>query len=458
MTLYTTALTCEPSRQTSLVLVPTPGGQTRPENSRPLPRYMGGHVQASEKHVQAELKRRAFALYDEFRRQLRRDPGGDSPAMRALLGELTPTSRATGPLTLDSYLWQEARRVIKLPKEQERIVHCARPLAEWALRYTSEANPRVAALFAVEWEYDNDDFYRKLTRAHLGQPRPVRWYWQVKTDRHDHGHRGWQQTFAGITTDFDPPLWFSDLRVLQEYEAPLDKCLIHGSVEEPKLPFEKQRHPRMMDCLRPPLAAVRVAAHLVERARARSALTIELGHTVAPQALSLWLAPPRPTTVDTYSVVFDGEVLPACKPGTLDAVVLGVPSLRQLKFVKMMRDSDREIDRRDVDPFWGRLWRRREPNPNPVAHVEGLVTASLGSVKVGGLLVVIGAVEAGEHHEANRRVAESGRFEPVNLSKGRLRRDTVAEPVEFFYPRRPWCPFGVIPPGDRLLSAWRRIR
>ena len=196
--------------------------------------------------------------------------------------------------------------------------------------------------------------------------------------------------------------------------------------------------------------SVRLAAWIVQQGAldgpAKNVLALELGHSVGPQVLSIWL--PR-AKVYTANQVFGPHKPAGLGRHQADVVVLGVPGLRHICFVLEMLRDDR-LDRRIMQDFWS----RRDADPHDT--IPYLVQAADAYLKLGGVLVIIGAVQEGEHHVANKEVRRLGTFKPLVIKRGKQVADTTQRPVEVVYSKRPWCPFGVLPSQDRLLSAWRR--
>ena len=496
--------------KTSLAVVARPG---RKAPKKPLDSYQVRGLKPDRRQVVIEVKERAFALYDEYARRLAAEDRAEDPIARLWLRSPRRSVRI-GPLTLDAYLREEAKRLGLQRHDWDWFVWMTRVLAEWALQETVEHNQRIAARFAADWIFDR--CVRIDARSAMAMPRPRRWYW--RWDRDDRGRQRLLQTWWEWATspaereardahdpDYDdgdgapvgyvPPFLGAEIDRLRDAPLPLRQILDGNRLVESRfevgrkhgegtdcdrlVEYEPNRYARIMDVLRPPLMTIRLAARIINERVSRDArlrvLALELGNWVGPQALSVWLdrraqiqheavrqpGPlPEPVSnlpgVHTYSAVYDPHVPPMLDEGVSDAVVVGIPALHRIIFAKMMVDPDLDIDRRDIDPYWEP--QRRLKIDDLLVHVESYVQAAIPFVRPGGLLVVIGATDDGVHHHANRFVRDSDQFVPVSIENedGERKLCTVEWPVEVAYSKPPWAPFGVIPPGDRLVSAWRR--
>lgn len=225
--------------------------------------------------------------------------------------------------------------------------------------------------------------------------------------------------------------------------------------EEPRI---EQSYMMLLDHLRPSLVSVRMAASIIVESLSMTrpvVLACELGHSVGPQALSVWM--PN-VMVRTRSAVIQSEAERAADPKStlpVDAVVLGVPSYKAMRCAKFMTDNSmgRVVGQKEMESVL-----REAAKEDPITHVAGLVEDAVGLVKPGGLLVVVGAVEHGEHHHAVAHVAASADFQPMCIKSGRVQLNTVEKPILVAYRpgKKPWRPFGTLGPEDRLISAWRR--
>ncbi len=420
----------------------------RSRRSKGLPVYMGRQTRAVGPEVEREHRQRVFALYDHFWHWLA-EPRADSTTECDVVAPRVRYSCTPETSPLDEALLREAHRV--LGHDQDHVVDVvahARPLALWALQATMEHNVDVAAAFGAEFAFDA--LFRVNVRAVADEPRPLCWRWQGCVDAV--GLTVLRQVYDGVPEDYLPPILGAEIARLGQCEAPLEEALRSGNLTEPRFPI-KNRYQGILDPLRPPLVAVRLAAHLIEEetlSTPRDILALELGHSLGPQALSIWLPHSR---VHTWSSVIEPWLCPKFQAAwSADAVVLGIPPLRHLRFVRMMANRNRQIDRRDVDA----LWQTRDRQPHQ--HVAPLVDAAAGMIKLGAVLVVIGAVEEGEHHHAAALVRASGLFAPLQHRFDQQVLDTGTKPVLCFRRKDPWPGFGVLPAGDRLISAWRRIR
>lgn len=233
-----------------------------------------------------------------------------------------------------------------------------------------------------------------------------------------------------------------------------EKAAVAGFIWEPDWPM-KDRFLRVMDVLRPPMAAMKLVATLADTRRIHPAkvVALEIGHSIGAQALSLWL-PHDVVSVKSRAFGPDNPVR-VHEQGSADVVVVGVPSLWNLTYVAKLLDVTSRLGLHELDELHQHV-RRQDPH----AHVGQLVDDAMSLVKPGGILIVVGSVEDGEHHYAVSLVEKQGNYEHRLVRYKKKRRDTVEQPV--LIPYQPeqelWCPFKVPPPEDRLVSAWRKFQ
>ncbi len=331
---------------------------------------------------------------------------------------------------LTQMLEKEAARAMRDPKGRSSLVASAKRNIEQAYMISKVRNPRVLARFAVEMAYDYH--YRLNVSATLDGTWVRRW-----KNGHDwiNCYPGYPEQGLPIRQDELAMLGWSTARYAAE-KLPADNI-----VE----PYEglKPTFGWAIDPTRPPISAVRAGAEVIRREFGNSRIrmyAVELGHNAAAEALVSFLPE---ATVYTESFTFPHRA-DTCFPDEGAAVVLGLPNRACVEYVKRAIDPDDPLNRWDNDRFWN--W----PKMEQLAGLVDLVHDAIDRVQPGGALIVIGDVESGSHHVANSTIAYTGRFTPIPVGG-----NTV--PVMFRYSRPPWGPFGVIPPTNRMVSAWRRI-
>ena len=199
----------------------------------------------------------------------------------------------------------------------------------------------------------------------------------------------------------------------------------------------------VMDSVRPPVQAVRAACGIISRevpVNRLHVLALEVGHNIAAEAMAAFLPG---STVETDSFVFPNRT--AMELATsYDAVVVGVPNQAAAEFVRSAINRIYRMTRWDCDRFW--QW----PKIEQPSFILELIQAGIDRVKPSGILVVIGDIESGSHHAADALIEGTGRFSRIMIA-------AEDKPVVFRYTKQPWGVYGVIPPTNRMLSAWRRV-
>jgi len=350
----------------------------------------------------------------------------------------------------------EAQRVLPgLPREWEQVVGQARDYAEMALRKTREFTPEVVARFGVEVIYDLT--YRTLIGATLSVSRPSLWHWE--SGQNARGRQALILLDSGMpdpgqvrSDGYMAPIPGPAIPRLRRFPSLLDKVFRTGVVSEHEWTNKPLRllftYLWAMDSIRPPVASMRVAAEIInETFSMPTVVGVELGHSVGAQTLAAWLH---------HDVHTDGDIFTGDGPCIVDeyeahAVVLNIPCQRLICYVTDLMDGT-HFDRRLVDLYWNhRNW------GTPADLVRDYLDYAASYLRPGGLLIVLGDVEDSVHHQAVDLIGHNDGFRSHVLRRGKVRLDTVERPILFSYPRRPWCPFGVVPPTDRLMSVWRRV-
>ena len=431
--------------------------------------YAGTGVPAPSASLrERELWDRAVALMDFFWTY---EASGDADVLETECKALSSSSDSEGekeeskdakhtspsPLTVDWYVVKEAHR---FPCDsgdgpdatwmtRRDLVHLAAPFVRWAKKITKETNPQVIARFAVETAYDH------LCRAKIGyalaNPRPLRWRWDIDSSSK------MTQTMYPTMIDKAAPIRSDDFGAFQKLKPSLGPWGEGKNIVEPVV--GKMTDLRVFDPLRPPVAALRLAAHLIEDhlgPTKKEVCAVELGHSFGPQAFSVWL--PHQEVHTASSVIEPDQMsreveraLTLLSPSKdIGAVVINIPSRRAIDYVAAALNPDVLLDRRLNNHLWS------APIKDPCAHVEGIVELGLKVARGASLIVLMGDIEHGLHHVANEVIHKSGKFEPMVFThKGKVI-DTVEEPAVVVRQRGEWPKYGVLSPSNRMVSAWKR--
>jgi hypothetical protein len=390
-------------------------------------------------HDANEADRHRWAVAHDLVR-LHRDglqPEDDAVAARvkAGLGQVDDRMRAL--------LFEEAGRLHLTANDRVNLTAYSEQYVLWAEAMVHDGKVQVAenrtlARFAVEVAYAVE--HRSKVKTILGQSWPRRWRSVQEANlgtpiQSLNGSDVAEGTRAAFEQKDHLRLLASstDSFVLREVE-PVNQIKPYV---DPLLP---RTWGWILDPLRPPVAAVRLAASVIEEALGKvplDILGIELGQTAAAQALA-WFRPG--STVHTASILLgDYSVeLPVCA-----AVVLNLPNHRSMELVQYAVQSNRPLTRWDMGEFQD--W----PDHDPGKHCEGLVEVALDRLADDGVLVVMGDVVSGIHHDAVEIINRDETMSPVELTHS-------GKAVAFHYTEEPWTLFGCLPATDRLVSAWTR--
>lgn len=331
-----------------------------------------------------------------------------------------------------SLLLAEAARVLGDSHEKAYLLEQAATHIRDAYVLTAVRNPQALARFAVEKAYDLQ--YRQQISAMLDSTWVRRW--RMDPVHHRYAcYPGYPEQGMPIPVSELPDL----LRNTSQFTFP---TLPADNADQPFVGV-KPTFGWVMDPVRAPVPAVRAACEIIRREvpmKRFKVLALETGHNVAAEAMAAFLPG---STVDTESFVFpdrtDMELAPA-----YDAVVMGIPNQAAVEFVRSAINRIYPMSRWECDRFW--QWSKTE---QPSFLLE-LIYAGVERVKPSGILVVIGDIESGAHHAADAFIAGTGRFSRILVGE-------EAGPVVFRYSKQPWGLFGVIPPTNRLLTAWQRM-
>ena len=360
-----------------------------------------------------------------------------------------------GPKMLD-LLYAEARQISSDTKEYDSMVIGSMNYLRWADRYSMVANPRIVARFAIRMSYDFN--YRIRLLNLLTYAWPTKWHWEWRQYQSDGAVR-WAPSCWPNVTDYQPPLSYYGFQALQTNTSSyaLDSIPASNRVS----PFCELRasHLWVVDCIRPPLQSIRTAAAVIEKelnkhesdmeklfmSNSRSILGIELGHSVAAQALSAFLPQDQ---IHTSSLVFKGTPSPD-RPTEFDAAVVNLPNAATMAFNQFIQFRHRcepvwPVHRHELDQFW--LWETNDPGN----HCESLISMATSKLKSNGILVVMGDIESGIYHQAANQVESSKAFLPVAVGGNE-------KPVDFHYNNsKVWGLYGALRPTGRLMGAWKK--
>jgi len=192
------------------------------------------------------------------------------------------------------------------------------------------------------------------------------------------------------------------------------------------------------------MPAIRLAAHLIKTKLGRErvqVLALECGHAVAAQSLSAFLTR---AVIHSASTVFPQGDEIDLDEGQADAVVLNLPSFACFGYVYDVLHREDPLTGRAIDKWL------RHPRTDPGKHGSILLETAMEYLAPHGLLIVLGDVESGIHHQAEAALSKND-----HLHRYQLTADN--KPVQFTYAKQPWGIYGSLPPTGRLLSAWRRL-
>jgi len=326
----------------------------------------------------------------------------------------------------------EASRVLGDSPEKAYLLEQAATHIEDAYRLTAVRNPQALARFAIEKAYDN--LYRLQVSAMLDSTWVRRWRLNP-VNQHWTCQPGFPDQGLPIPVSALPEL----LRNTSQYSF---STLTADNAVQPFAGLGPT-HAWAMDPVRPPIQAVRTACEIIRReipAKRLNLLALEVGHNVAAEVTAAFLTG---STVDTESFVFPDRTGMELAP-SYDAVIMGIPNQAAAEFVRFAISRIQPMNRWDCDRFW------TLPKTQHPSFLENLVQKGIDLVKPWGVLVVIGDIETGSDHAADALIKGTGRFTRI----------LVADewgPVVFRYTKQPWGVYGVIPPTNRMLSAWQRI-
>lgn len=339
-------------------------------------------------------------------------------------------SAPRSPSDLTQLMMQAAERVISDLEDMEPLLEKAEECIKQACLMSQVRNPEVLAEFAIETSYDN--LIRTQVRAILNDT--------------------WVRIWKGLSTGIDcypgyprhglPISRLDDFALCDDTDDYANESLPADNTIEP-FPGLDLPHSWSVDPLRPPIQAIRTAAELIKREvgdRRFNILGLELGYAVAAQALVTFL--PK-TAVITDSMVFDNRIYWRRSSYDYAAVVLNIPAAAAVEFVRFVLDPKQRLTRLLNDRFC------RWPKTEQAKGLNELVQRAINKVRPGGILVIIADIESGSYSVANSMVENTGTFTPVSVAGN-------TGPVVFRYAEPPNSPYGVIPPTNRMVSAWRR--
>jgi len=339
------------------------------------------------------------------------------------------------PFTLAGYVHGEVERLPVNSRVKSALFHSVYPVARDALNV--DPNPIVCARFAAE--HALDCYWRDRIQAALAEQTPELWL--------EGAGRGWIPDSVGAqTTQVDGPLGPNALKELIKQPSPLPEAQSRHIVDEQY----SERGARLTyhaDNLRPPLRALQTVVYLLRPylGKGKRILGLELGHSAAAQALSLWA--PEATVYTQCRMLDPDDQLPV-EVAPPDVVILNLPSLKATYMARQLLDTGGLEEGPSITSLL------EQEIGSHRAHVEPLVSEAIGYVEPGGVLAVLGDVFPNVHHRASSLINDIDNFEPLITEDV----NTVERPIWIRYPdrHRLWGPGGMLLPTDRLLSTWRR--
>lgn len=346
----------------------------------------------------------------------------------------------------------EVARVLPRAASDDRdpVIGFALVFADGIVAQTLEVNRRVLARAAVETAFDK--VVRTRVMSSLTAAPPSAWWWGWGRDQQGrhlpvqlHDERG---------DNYQPAIVGHDIHRIADLPSQVDAAISTGTVAEVELDL-RRTVTRWADCLRPPLSAIRLAADIIKNKdeHPQNILTLDLGHSVGPQALSglfrnskvWWDGAP------VYGLPYNHGV--RRPPRQAEVVVASIPALRLASFAMVATHPDGRLTRQVIDDHEPRATRFGTD------HVESFAVHALARVRPGGVLVVLGDDEDGIHHQAVRLLApfvEQGVLAAITIRGASGTRNTVTKPIWCPAASNSWRPGGVLAPTGRLVSAWTR--
>ena len=318
-----------------------------------------------------------------------------------------------------------------------------------------QKNPVILSRFSVEMAWDF--CYRINLSADLTYHWPTRWWSKYG---YANGKKQLFQSWLPKTIDYHPPLPLSK----KQLDSLIDNTNQYGDEEVQQVNLVdafcglQPTYLWSFDAIRPPVQAIRTAAELIEqelvgdlsnplREFSRThlnVLALELGHSAASQALSVFLPG---FTITTSSLVYQGTQY-SHRPEKFDAVVMNIPNAAAMVFTRFI------LDRHRSEPVWPlhhhelhRFW--EWPTNDPGCHLPFLMTIAMTKLADDGLLVIMGDIESGQLHRAADIVRQDNSLVPLRIAGN-------DRPIQFQYKSKPWGLYDSIRPTGRLIDAWRR--
>jgi hypothetical protein len=329
--------------------------------------------------------------------------------------------------------------------DQALVLDTARDYVGWARRHTQERNPAILARFGVEVAFDT--IFRLKVSATLTTPAPTSWWRET-------GRLRWSPDLDGFALPIRP----SDFAAVRAATDPFGATGVQK--HERVLPFcgVRPTYAWAHDPLRAPLAAVRVAAAVIDRECRESGvrvmsleqpdpavLGVDLGYAAVAQALSLFL----PEWHVYTATQFFGARQPTEMPALFAAAVVNVPGPAAVAFVRDViarhaSDPPRLMRRWDVDRYW--KWAADDRGTHCAAAVE----FALKRLAPDGVLVLLTDIASGQFHSAQKVLESAGGSRQIDVMPG------VHREVSVGYDRKVWGLYGCPRPTERLVTAWRR--
>jgi hypothetical protein len=365
---------------------------------------------------------------------------GDMPSDQAVAIGLSAniSTPAVQPL-LATALAGEAARLRVSRADAAALVEDAAKFVEWARATTRVCALPVLARFAVAAAYDRA-YQHILSEVIADNDYPRRW---TSSSRRKVVRRLIPGSAVGsVRVAFYAKMLAPLLPATAPYvEGKASPVNIHDAYHGQRATWGCA-----LDPIRPPMSAIRYAASLIEKFKGHGklkVLAVEPGLSAAVMGLA-WFLPG--SQVHMFAPALGDAASPIRKA---DAVIVNLANARSMALVAAAiegaaKTPSHTLTRDEIDPFW------RQPASDPGHHAPSLVAIALDHLADDGLLVVLGDVASGVHHQAAALVAKEPTLHAIKLTP-------TGRPVQFGYEKPPWAPFGGLPATDRFVSAWQRM-
>ena len=384
-----------------------------------------------------ECSKVAADLYGQLK-----DAGSLHQPLRRIANSRHGVSR-TGSARMRAMLVMEARRLGVTGTDpngfryDEGLADDAIDFVDWAFDNTKVVNGRAIARFATRAAFEKTQ--QRLLTSIISDELPRRWWSETVA-----GPRGQRRELRCDVADGTTPYALLGRKNLEAIAGATAGFVVGRA---PRLNIHKPylgvtaRFGWALDPARPPMSSVRFVASLIEKYKGtgpNTLLAFEPGLTALVQGLALFLPD---AIVHMHSSVLGDATVPVQRA---DVVVVNLANARAMGLLEAVARRSRPLDRDEIDLFW------HLPVTEPGDHSGWLVQLGLRHLADDGLLVVLGDVDSGIHHEAVAHVANEIDLHEVKAAP-------TKNPVRFGYTKPPWAPLGGLPATDRFVSAWMRL-